>query len=90
MKKKEKQQSLHSFQILTDFNAGLVGAYNKMYAYYDNEFTKYPDVAGNMLSMKYVSAGADMLDQYNFTSDALQETGAVGYIWRKIYEPWQM
>lgn len=23
-------------------NAGLVGAYNKMYAYYDNEFTKYP------------------------------------------------
>lgn len=35
-------------------NAGLVGAYNKMYAYYDNEFTKYPDVAGNMLSMKYV------------------------------------
>ena len=36
--------------------------------------------------MKYVSAGADMLDQYNFTSDALQETGAVGYIWRKIYE----
>ena len=36
-----------------------------------------------MLSMKYVSAGADMLDQYNFTSDALQETGAVGYIWRK-------
>lgn len=67
-------------------NAGLVGAYNKMYAYYDNEFTKYPDVAGNMLSMKYVSAGADMLDQYNFTSDALQETGAVGYIWRKIYE----
>ncbi len=57
-------------------NAGLVGAYNKMYAYYDNEFTKYPDVAGNMLSMKYVSAGADMLDQYNFTSDALKETGA--------------
>ncbi len=66
--------------------SGLVGAYNKMYAYYDNEFTKYPDVAGNMLSMKFVSAGADMLDQYNFTSDALQETGAVGYIWRKIYE----
>ena len=39
-----------------------------------------------MLSMKFVSAGTDMLDQYNFTSDALQETGAVGYIWRKIYE----
>ena len=67
-------------------NAGLIGAYNKMYAYYDTEFTKYPDAAGNMLSMKYISSGADMLNQYNFTSDALQETGAVGYIWRKILE----
>lgn len=30
-------------------NAGLVGAYNKMYAYYDNEFTKYP-----VFARKYV------------------------------------
>lgn len=63
--------------------AGLVGAYNEMYAYLDNEFTKYGDVAGNMASL---SAGvSDMIDQYNYTSDASQETGAVGYIWRKIY-----
>lgn len=67
----------------------LVGTYNKVYAYYDNEFTKYPDVAGNMLSVKYASGtddGSNMLSQYNFTSDETEETGAVGYIWRRIYE----
>lgn len=64
--------------------AGLVGAYNEMYAYLDNEFTKYPDVAGNMASMPAGYSG-DMVAQYNYTSDASQETGAVGYIWRKIY-----
>lgn len=74
------------FSDVDGLNAGLVGVYNKMYAYYDNEFTKYPDVAGNMLSMRYVSDGSDMINQHNFTSDPLQETGAVGYIWRKIYE----
>lgn len=63
--------------------AGLVGAYNEMYAYLDNEFTKYGDVAGNMVSMP--AGASDMIDQYNYTSDASQETGAVGYIWRKIY-----
>lgn len=65
-------------------NAGLVGTYNKMYAYVDNEFTKYGDVAGNMVSLPSASSG-DMVAQYNFTSDESQVTGAVGYIWRKIY-----
>lgn len=64
--------------------AGLVGAYNELYAYVDNEFTKYPDVAGNMVTMP-AGASGEMVDQYNYTSDASQETGAVGYIWRKIY-----
>ena len=27
-----------------------------------------------------------MIDQFNFTSDAEQEVGAVGYIWRKVLE----
>ena len=36
-------------------NAGLVGTYNKMYAYVDNEFTKYGDVAGNMVSRNQLS-----------------------------------
>ena len=66
-------------------NAGLVGTYNKMYAYVDNEFTKYGDVAGNMVSLPSASTSGDMVAQYNFTSDESQVTGAVGYIWRKIY-----
>ncbi len=66
-------------------NAGLVGTYNKMYAYVDNEFTKYGDVAGNMASLPSASSSGDMVAQYNFTSDESQVTGAVGYIWRKIY-----
>lgn len=65
--------------------AGLVGTYNKMYLYVDNEFTKYGDVAGNMVSMPSATASGDMTPQYNFTSDESQITGAVGYIWRKIY-----
>lgn len=65
--------------------AGLVGTYNKMYLYADNEFTKYGDVAGNMVSMPSASSSGDMVAQYNFTSDESQVTGAVGYIWRKIY-----
>ena len=66
-------------------HAGLVGTYNKMYAYVDNEFTKYGDVAGNMVSLPSASTSGDMVPQYNFTSDESQVTGAVGYIWRKIY-----
>lgn len=66
-------------------NAALVGTYNKMYAYVDNEFTKYGDVAGNMVSMPSAASSGDMVAQYNFTSDESQITGAVGYIWRKIY-----
>lgn len=66
-------------------NAGLVGTYNKMYAYVDNEFTKYGDVAGNMVSLPSASTSGDMVAQYNFTSDESQVTGAVGYVWRKIY-----
>ena len=66
-------------------NAGLVGTYNKLYLYVDNEFTKYGDVAGNMVSLPSASSSGDMVAQYNFTSDESQITGAVGYIWRKIY-----
>jgi len=65
--------------------AGLVGTYSKMYLYVDNEFTKYGDVAGNMVSMPTAATSGDMVSQYNFTSDEAEVTGAVGYIWRKIY-----
>lgn len=66
--------------------AGLVGAYNKMYAYVGNEMTKYGDVAGNMLSLRYTGSTTDMVSQYNYVSSAEEETGAVGYIWRRAYE----
>lgn len=66
--------------------AGLVGTYKKTYDYVDNELTKYGDVAGNMLSMRYVGSATDMVSQYNYVSDPSEETGAVGYIWRRVYE----
>ena len=65
--------------------AAMVGTYNKMYLYVDNEFTKYGDVAGNMVTFPSAASSGDMIAQYNFTSDESQITGAVGYIWRKIY-----
>ena len=66
-------------------HAAMVGTYNKMYLYVDNEFTKYGDVAGNMVTFPSAASSGDMIAQYNFTSDESQITGAVGYIWRKIY-----
>lgn len=66
--------------------AGLVGSYKKAYDYVDNEMTKYGDVAGNMLSMSYVGSATEMVSQYNYVSEPTEETGAVGYIWRRIYE----
>lgn len=64
--------------------AGLVGAYNAMYDYYDGEFMKYPDVTGNMLSMRATSGA--MVNQYNYSSNQTQETEAVGHIWTNIYD----
>lgn len=73
------------FSDVNGLTAARYGCYNKMYDYIDNEFGKYPDVAGNMVQMLYTSTGSDMLSQYNFTSDPTEETGAVGYIWRKAF-----
>lgn len=66
--------------------AGLTGAYNKTYAYQDGHMIKYGDVAGNMLYMSTTSSATEMVSQYNYTSNAEEETGAVGYIWRNGYE----
>lgn len=64
--------------------AGLVGAYNKFYTHYDGEFSKYPEVAGNMSSVNQ-SSGSSMLEQYNFTPDPENATTAY-YIWSRINE----
>jgi len=66
--------------------AGLNGAYNKVYKYEDNHMLKYGDVAGNMLYMSSTSSATEMGSEYNYTSNAEEETGAVGYIWRNTYE----
>lgn len=73
------------FSNMDGIRAALPGAYSAMYDYYDTEFSKYPEVAGDMARLNIVGEGTDMIDQYNFTSNASQETGAVGYIWRKIF-----
>ncbi len=64
--------------------SGLAGMYSEMFNYYSSQFYKYPELAGNMVDLKTVSLSSEMVNQYNFTSDPDQETGAEGYIWRKI------
>ena len=74
------------FSDVPGLKAGLSGSYSKMYGYYSSEFYKYPDVAGNMVDLNNIGNTVEMIDQFNFTSDAEQEVGAVGYIWRKVLE----
>ncbi len=66
--------------------AALVGTYSKLYAVYDGDFLRYPDVAGNMLSIFNATESANMISQYNFTSNEDEELGAVGKIWSGVYE----
>ena len=64
--------------------AGLIGAYNKFYTYYDGEFSKYSEVAGNMCYVNQ-SSGSSVLDQYNFILNPENATTAY-YIWYRINE----
>ncbi|MCM1094380.1 MAG: RagB/SusD family nutrient uptake outer membrane protein [Lachnospiraceae bacterium] len=64
----------------------LVGTYSKLYAVYDGDFLRYPDVAGNMLSIVNASESSSMISQYNFTSNEDEELGAVGKIWTSVFE----
>ena len=64
----------------------LVGTYSKLYAVYDGDFLRYPDVAGNMLSIVNASESSSMISQYNFTSNEDEEIGAVGKIWTSVFE----
>lgn len=66
--------------------AALVGAYSKLYVTYDGDFLRYPDVAGNMLSIVNASESSSMIGQYNFTSTEDDELLAVGKIWTDTYE----
>ena len=64
--------------------AGLLGAYTQYYNSYDNEFLKYPEVAGNMTSLN-LSSGSSMLDQYNYVPNPVSATTSY-YIWYRIGE----
>ncbi len=66
--------------------AALIGTYSKLYVVYDGDFLRYPDVAGNMLSIFNANESASMISQYNFTSNEDEELGAVGKIWTDTYE----
>lgn len=66
--------------------AALVGTYCKLYTVYDGDFLRYPDVAGNMLSIFNATESANMISQYNFTSNEDEELGAVGKIWSDTFE----
>lgn len=71
------------FAEIDGLRAALPGAYRVTYNFYDQEFLKYGDVAGNMLRMSNVAGVGNMTEQYNFTSDPTQETTAVGYLWKR-------
>lgn len=73
------------FSDMDGIRAAKAGMYSKMYDYYSSEFYQYPEVAGNMVDLRDLQSTPEMIYQYNFTSEPEQETGAVGYIWRKIY-----
>ena len=66
--------------------AALVGTYSKLYTVYDGDFLRYPDVAGNMLSIVNATESTGMISQYNFTSNEDEELGAVGKIWTDTFE----
>ena len=69
------------FSDVDGLRSGLAGSYRLLYNFYDGEFSEYPEVAADMLYLSN-SEGVSIADQYNYTSDPAQETGAVGYIWR--------
>lgn len=73
------------FSDMEGIRAALPGAYSAMYDYYSADFYKYPEVAGNMVSLKTVTTDGDMVDEYNFISQPEDETGAVGNIWTDVH-----
>ena len=60
------------------------GLYNLTYSFYDSYMILYPEVTGDMI--EYSTTTTNMLEQYNFNSKETEETGPVGYIWRRGYE----
>lgn len=61
----------------------LNGAYGLLYDIYDRFVILYPEVAGDLLDLS--SRAVLWEPQYNFSSTYMEETSAVGYIWKYSY-----
>ena len=61
----------------------LNGTYSLLYEIYDKFLLIYPEVTGDLMSL---SAGNPSWETiYNFSSTYMEETTAVGYIWKYSY-----
>jgi starch-binding outer membrane protein, SusD/RagB family len=71
------------FSDMNGIRAAINGAYAKVYSYYNSEFYRYPEVAGNTLEL---NNDKNMLNVFNFASTPDEDGAAVGQIWMDIYE----
>lgn len=79
----DKETLPNTFSTIEGFRSAVLGTYSTAFDYYANEFYFYPDLAGNMTDI--TKTGLDIMQQQrDFTSAPEEETGAVGYIWRRI------
>lgn len=79
----DKETLPNTFSTVEGFRAAVLGTYGTAFDYYANEFYFYPDLAGNMTDITKTGLNV-MQQQRDFTSAPEEETGAVGYIWRRI------
>lgn len=68
------------FSEVSALQPALNGCYHLLYSFYDREMLAYPEVAGDLVDLS--SNNATWTNQYNFISTYLEETTAVGYIWK--------
>ncbi|MEN7549473.1 RagB/SusD family nutrient uptake outer membrane protein [Rapidithrix thailandica] len=66
--------------------AAMAGAYNRMAYYYGREFSLYGDIAGDDVDLSQSVENANLQNIHNFQSDAENDLGTAGYVWRNIFE----
>lgn len=71
------------FSEVSALQPALNGCYHLLYSFYDREMLAYPEVTGDLVDLS--SNNATWTNQYNFISTYLEETTAVGYIWKLGY-----
>lgn len=58
------------------------GVYNELYGFFDGYYTKYAEVAGDLVE---INVGDDMRDQFDFISKPEDRNSAQNWIWRNGY-----